>query len=555
VIFTIGTSVAHQRDQVGDRGLAGAAVAPDPAGGRQLARRAQAALARHGQHLLTREPPAGAEVGRLGGPLPHLGLHQLGHQRAAAAAAGAGAGAGVHLAGRAQAAAADRGHDRALGDGVAGADGGLVGQVAGERAAGVGQRRQRIVQLDAARHHRLQRLCAARVAHQDRPHRPPVADHQAPVDAPIRIRDGAAALGARVADRHQVDAHHLQGGARHRAGVGLAGAARDRRRRRPRLLVDRRHQPVDHAAVLDALADRPDRRIAGAQPVVDHDRPLALQPRRAGELDVRPDPHRDHQQVAVELGAVGEAQAGHPAVAEHLAGVARQQHLDVQLGHAAGEQGRRRRVELALHEAIHQVHHCHRHALRDQTARGLQPQQPAAEHAGAPHAPAGGEDLFAVLRGAEDVDAGLLDARDRGHQRRRAGGERERRVGQPLARGGRHDPRRAVDRRDRGAGAQRDAVILVPGVGTQPQLLGIARLGQQVGQAHAVVGRAPLRRQDRDRQLRAQLAGTLGERLARDAAADDHQPRSGVAIGHAASRLGWRIALKRHWEKNSPAGW
>ncbi len=86
--------------------------------------------------------------------------------------------------------------------------------------------------------------------------------------------------------------------------------------------------------------------------------------------------------------------------------------VDAQLRQGGPQDARRRRVELALHQAVDEVHDRDRAALRRDAARGLQPEQPAADHGGAPRPARGrGPDGLAVLRAAERVHARQVDAR------------------------------------------------------------------------------------------------------------------------------------------------
>ena len=96
----------------------------------------------------------------------------------------------------------------------------------------------------------------------------------------------------------------------HRARVGGRRAPRSVSAATARLLVDRRDDAVDDAAVLGALADGEDALVArDAARSSTTIAALDVEARGARELDPRPDADRDDDEVGVELVAVGEAQA------------------------------------------------------------------------------------------------------------------------------------------------------------------------------------------------------------------------------------------------------
>ena len=72
--------------------------------------------------------------------------------------------------------------------------------------------------------------------------------------------------------------------------------------------------PYSLAAMLDAFAEREDRRIAGAHLVVADDRPVHGQAGRGGDFGDRPDAGADDHHVGVQRGAVFELEVGDAAV-------------------------------------------------------------------------------------------------------------------------------------------------------------------------------------------------------------------------------------------------
>ena len=75
--------------------------------------------------------------------------------------------------------------------------------------------------------------------------------------------------------------------------------------------------------MLDALADRVDRGIAGAQIVADQEPAIDVEPGRAREVDIGPDADRHHDQIGGDLPAIGEDHALGLVGAENLLGLRR----------------------------------------------------------------------------------------------------------------------------------------------------------------------------------------------------------------------------------------
>ena len=174
---------------------------------------------------------------------------------------------------------------RSLGDGVAVADLRVVGQASGRRrfveqgVAGVAVEQFERPIVDSGSpplKSRSSRPPVSRLPKQDGADQPVVAQDQLLVNALGRVEmaDDLAIgpLRADVAHRGQVDAHDLERGGQPRAGVGRVGlAAGQHVGQDARLLVDRIDQAVEPAAMLGAFADGEDRRVAGAQLIVDDD--------------------------------------------------------------------------------------------------------------------------------------------------------------------------------------------------------------------------------------------------------------------------------------------
>ena len=463
----------------------------------------------------------------------------------ARAAAGAGPG---RVADRLEgaAAAAQRADDGALRDAVAVADLGVVRQIRGRQrrlrlAHREQQRRARVGQRRAAIEELLQRRRGAGVAEQDGAGELAVADDQLVVDAAARLGVGddlvVGVAALLLAHDGEVDAHHLElrRGARAFVDLVLDAAGQPIGERR-RLLPQRRHQAVDHAAVLGALADGADGRVGGGHAVVDDDAALDLEAGRLRQRDVRADAGGDDQQVALEARAVLELQAGDGAVAEQAGRGLAEVHLHPELFHRLLQQQPGVAIELHLHQVLHQVHHADLEAAARQAARRFEAEQAAADHRGRLHVGGTGQHALAVLERAEHVDAVLVrsgavrrigrgQVLERRHERHRAGGDDQRVVGLGPAVGAVDDLRLAIDAGRADAGVQRHVVLGVPVERVDEDVVRLLRAGEHAREQDAVVVAVRLVAEHGD--LEAIAAGArehvFDEAGARHAVADDHE--------------------------------
>ena len=205
--------------------------------------------------------------------------------------------------------------------------------------------------------------------------------------------------------------------------------------------------------MLGALADRPHAREARAQRVVDEDAAVDLHAHALGQLDLGHDARGHDHEVGGDRLAVVQLDA----VVVDRRGHALAQHLDALLAQRALEHPGGGGVELAVHQPRAEVDDGDRDAAVGDRARGLEPEQPAADHDGAPRAVGAAADGADVVAGAERDRP--LDALDRRQERARAGGQDERVVGDRAGLGRRHavagvDDRAAAARsRSRGTSA------------------------------------------------------------------------------------------------------
>ena len=201
-------------------------------------------------------------------------------------------------------------------------------------------------------------------------------------------------------------------------------------------------------------------------------------------------------------------------------------HVDAEPGEGRRQQRGGRAVELALHEPVDEVDDADRaRELREGVGR-LEAEQAAADDRRVARAPRPLDHARAVDRIAEDLHARRPDAGERRHEGVRARAEHGAVEVQDraLGVGERRGARVGVERHDPGARAQCEAVVLIPGVGPQPQSLERRARLEQRAEADAVVGLVRLAADERDRDVRVAGADGLADRLARDAAADDQDP-------------------------------
>jgi hypothetical protein len=124
--------------------------------------------------------------------------------------------------------------------------------------------------------------------------------------------------------------------------------------------------------VLGALTDGEHAGRRRSHVVVDDDPALDLDSRRLRQRRLWPDADADHDQIRLQLLAACEAQPRRPPLAEHALGRAFEQHLDPEALERGPQQARRRLVELALHQPVHEVDDGDRAALGGDSVGGLE---------------------------------------------------------------------------------------------------------------------------------------------------------------------------------------
>ena len=156
------------------------------------------------------------------------------------------------------------------------------------------------------------------------------------------------------------------------------------------------------------------------------------------------------------------------------------------------------RIELALHQRRHQMQHGDVHVPRVEPGRRLEAEQAAADDDRLGARLRGEQHRIDVVEIAIGQDARQIVARHRQDERHRARGDDQLVVGRGDAAIGRHGLRGAVDRDDLVALVERDAVLDVPAVAVDDDLLVVLLARQHRRQHDAVVIDARLGVEDRD---------------------------------------------------------
>ena len=287
------------------------------------------------------------------------------------------------------------------------------------------------------------------------------------VDAARRVLEHellAVRAAREVAGREEIDARDLELRRGLRARVAADPELGEMIREHLRLLEERRDEPVARAAMLHAFAERVDPRVEGLHRVADEHAALAREAARFRERDVRPDPDRHHDEIGRDLGAVREAHGARTLLADDRLRLRRHLELEPALLERAPQEIAARGVELPLHQRRQQMHDGHVHAALLEPVRGLEAEQPAADHDRASMLARGRgcDHSFDVRDVAIRDDAGQVLARQRQHD-----GGRARREDQPVvrrldARRRDHAPARAVDLHDLVACDQGDPTLRIP---------------------------------------------------------------------------------------------
>jgi hypothetical protein len=242
----------------------------------------------------------------------------------------------------------------------------------------------------------------------------------------------------------------------------------------------------------------------------------------------RPDADGEDHEVGCEPASVGEGEPLRPVVAQHPRRLLRQQHLDAPALDLPLQNGRRAAVELALHQAVHDMHQRHVRAALGEPIGRLDAEQAAADDRDFAPLRGGGFQRRHILHVAEGDDAGEVRAWHGQHDRPGTRGENALVEGDQLAGSEHRRPGPRVDACHRIAPDEPDAEAAIPLGVAQPHVRLRDVACEQRRQKHAVVAGPRLRADKRDGETppvaRRQLLHQLN---ARHAPTDDQEPLLG----------------------------
>ena len=344
-----------------------------------------------------------------------------------------------------------------------------------------------------------------------------------------------------IAGGEQVDAGHLQFGRNHRAVIGgktlhgeVVGANLG-------LVEQRSDEAVGLAAMLHAFADGIDAPVIGLHGVGDDDAALAMKACLARQLDIRTNADRHHDEIRRDLLAVGKAHAGHAILAKDRFRLRGHLEHHAALFQRLAQQSAGDLIELALHQRVEQVHDGDVHAALHQAVGGFEAEQTAADHDGVLVAGRGLDHALDVLNVAKADDAREVLARQRQHDRVRTGGDQQAIVRHPRAFSGDDFAGTPIDHLDHFALAQRDAVVLVPLLGVEHDVVDGLLAGEHGRQQNPVVVAVGLGTEDGDViEIGRPVQQHFDRADAGHAVADHHQLLLVYFLEHALpSRFRW----------------
>src|SRR4029077_1812494 len=146
------------------------------------------------------------------------------------------------------------------------------------------------------------------------------------------------------------------------------------------LLVRRFDQPAADAAMLGAFANGVNAGDVRFERIVDHDAAVDRDAGCARQVRTRADADRHHDGVGLDRAAVLEPDAVDAAAAVYFGGIGIQDHLDAHRFDRALEHRGGLRVELALHQPVHQMQHGDAPPGFREAVSRLEPEQSAADH-------------------------------------------------------------------------------------------------------------------------------------------------------------------------------
>ena len=131
-----------------------------------------------------------------------------------------------------------------------------------------------------------------------------------------------------LARRKDVHAEDLQICRERRTQIGHVPVAGEAARQNPGLFVGRFNEPIDAATMLRAFTEGEDIRVAGGEPVIDHDPAIDRNPCFMGELRIRPNADRADHEIGGKDAPAGKLESRGAIFAQNPFCVGAEQHLD-----------------------------------------------------------------------------------------------------------------------------------------------------------------------------------------------------------------------------------
>ncbi len=375
---------------------------------------------------------------------------------------------------------------------------------------------------------------------------PPLEDELAVTARMAVVEDGRIAPlplheGAGREDRQSGD--FQVGGEPHAGESGLL--AGEPPRQHLRLRMGRLDETVGDAAMFRAFADRMEAGQARRELIVDDH--AASDREAGGPREIRIWPHADggNDEIGRDRSAVSESKPDRVTLPRDRHGLAVEQNLYALARQSLRHEDSCPRVELPLHQAIHDMHERDIRPAPRQPIGGLDAEQPAADDGDPPSLGRGLVHRCHVWPVPEGDHARLVHALNRKPDRMGARSENAAIEGDPLAPGERCRASLRIERDHGISGDEPDAVLLVPAARPQEDILSRRIARQQRRQQHPVVGRTRFRAHDRDgKASRIERQETFEETHARHAVADDEQPLALSPSIHGSGRDRRRLVAR-----------
>ena len=214
--------------------------------------------------------------------------------------------------------------------------------------------------------------------------------------------------------------------------------------------------------MLYALAYSEDVRMRCLHVVIHDNAVVHLEAGFPSQFHIGTDAGGNYDQLRFDAAAIFEGYGFNLAVAEEGGCRVAQQHLNSHPLHLFFEIAAADKVQLPLHERIHQVHNGHITALHLKSARGFESKQAAANHDSFDSRTRTLQQGAGVIQIAEDEDVILLNPFDGWNKRRAAGGDQQLVKGSNAAIISRDCLGHGINIRNTNTQLQPDTVLLIP---------------------------------------------------------------------------------------------